>query len=399
MSATSVLIVTPRWTRDGGIATHVVASATALAEHGVTVKVAAARIEIDRPIPGIDLLHSPQLFNTALSPAQRLGEAASVRPSVIHTHQFDDPDVVAFMRQSAPVLISVHGYTACTSGVHYFRPGHECTRPHGPGCVPHLAIRSCVHARHLRTLPASYERVGRSLQALGRADLVVSYSSAIDRHLAANGLARRAVVPLFPTMSAHAGSGHPDRRRVLFAGRIVEPKGVGVLIRAIRNVDADLVVCGDGWRLDAMRKLADRLGVADRVRFTGWLPGEQLAREFAEASVVAIPSVWPEPFGLVGIEAFAAGRPVVASLTGGIGDWLEDGVNGLGVKPGDTRALARALAQLLADPERQRSMGAAGREAVAARFTPEHHVAALLDAYRAARSTWQLAPPALAAAG
>lgn len=388
MSATSVLLVTPRWTKDGGIATHVVASATALAEHGIAVKVAAARIEIDRPVPGIDLLHSPELSNTALSPAQRLGKAASVRPSVIHTHQFDDPDVVAFMRQSAPVLISVHGYTACTSGVHYFQPGHECGRPHGPGCVPHLAIRSCVHARHLRTLPASYKRVGRSLQALGDADLVVSYSSAIDRHLAANGLARRAIVPLFPTMAAHAGSGRPAnrpaRRRVLFAGRVVEPKGVGVLIRAIRNVDADLVVCGDGWRLDAMRKLAERLGVSDRVRFTGWLGGEQLAREFAEASIVAIPSVWPEPFGLVGIEAFAAGRPVVASLTGGIGDWLEDGVNGLGVKPGDPLTLARALAQLLADPERQRSFGAAGKETVLARFTAEHHVTALLDAYRGA---------------
>lgn len=399
MSTTSVLLVTPRWTRDGGIATHVVASATALAEHGVAVDVAAARIESERPIPGVNLWHSPELFNTVLGPAQRLGEAASVRPSVIHTHQFDDPDVIAFMRQSAPVLISVHGYTACTSGVHYFRPGHECARPHGPGCVPHLAIRSCVHARHLRTLPASYKRVGRSLQALGRADLVVSYSSAIDRHLAANGLARRAVVPLFPTMSAHTGSGQPARQRVLFAGRVVEPKGVGVLIRAIRHVDADLVVCGDGWRLDAMRALADRLGVCNRVRFTGWLPGEQLARELAEASVVAIPSVWPEPFGLVGIEAFAAGRPVVASLTGGVGDWLKDGVNGLGVKPGDPRALANALAQLLADPELQRSLGAAGKETVRARFTPERHVAALLDAYRSARSTWQLAPPALAAAG
>ena len=54
-----------------------------------------------------------------------------------------------------------------------------------------------------------------------------------------------------------------------------------------------------------------------------------------------MPSLWPEPFGLVGIEALAAGRPVVASATGGIGDWLEDGVGGLMVPPGDPGALAR----------------------------------------------------------
>jgi len=164
---------------------------------------------------------------------------------------------------------------------------------------------------------------------------------------------------------------------------------VEVLIRAARTVDAEFVICGDGWRLDAMRRLARRLGVAERVCFKGWLGADELAHELAEASVVAMPSVWPEPFGLVGIEALAAGRPVVASSTGGVGDWLEDGVSGRCVRPGDAPALARALNELLADPALQRTMGAAGREMVAARFSPEQHVAALLEAYRAARSTWE----------
>jgi glycosyltransferase involved in cell wall biosynthesis len=101
-----------------------------------------------------------------------------------------------------------------------------------------------------------------------------------------------------------------------------------------------------------------------------------------------MPSLWPEPFGLVGIEAHAAGRPVVASATGGVADWLEDGISGLCVKPGDKGALAAALNELLADPQRQQTMGAAGRRTVAARFSRQQHVAALLDAYRSARATW-----------
>jgi glycosyltransferase involved in cell wall biosynthesis len=194
---------------------------------------------------------------------------------------------------------------------------------------------------------------------------------------------------LFPTLPAAVGSGHAGRRRVVFAGRIVAPKGVRVLIRAAREVDAEFVICGDGWRLQEMRRLAQRLGIGERVRFTGWLGGDALARELAEASIVALPSVWPEPFGLVGIEAFAVGRPVVASSTGGIVDWLQDGVNGLAVEPGDSDALARALSELLADPARQQEMGEAGRAMASERYSPERHVAALLEAYRAARRDWE----------
>lgn len=385
----SVLLTTPRWIRDGGVATHVMAGAQVLARGGVNVHVLAARIESGEPVSGVTLHHSPELLNTRASPDVRLGDALSSTPTVAHLHDFDDPAIVAFIRMRAPVVISAHGYTACTSGVYYFRPGQECTRSHGLGCVPNLLARGCAHTRDPRWLPSAYRRTTEGVEALMRADLAVSYSSSIDRHLSANGVARRRVIPLFSTMAPRTGSGHDARRRVVFAGRIVAAKGVRVLVRAARAVDAEFVICGDGWQLDATRRLARRLGVNERVCFRGWLGAEELAHELAEASVVVVPSIWPEPFGLVGIEAMAAGRPVVASSTGGIVDWLEDGVNGLCVTPGDAPALARALNELLADPARQRAMGEAGRAIVAARFSAEHHVDALLEAYRTARARWR----------
>lgn len=397
LTGDSVLIVTPRWVRDGGVATHAMASAAALAGHGLSVHVLTARAEARQPVAGVTVHHSPELLSRRVPPAARLGDALAIDPEVIHLHQFEDPDVVAFMRLSAPVLISVHGYSACTSGAHYFRPGQECARAHGVGCVPNLLVRGCAHTRDPRALPPSYRAATRSVRALHQADLALSYSSAVDRHLAANGVARRRTIPLFATVAAARGSGHETRRRVLFAGRVVPAKGVGVLIRCARTVDAEFVICGDGFGLRSMRGLARRLGVLDRVRFTGWLEPHVLARELAQASIVAIPSLWPEPFGLVGIEALAAGRPVVASATGGIGDWLTDGEQGLLVEPGDVRALAKALEELLADPTRQRVMGAAGQEMVAARFSTERHVQALLDAYRVARAEWESSRPATAA--
>lgn len=368
-----------------------IASAAALAAHGLDVHILAARLEFNEPISGVTLHHAPRLYDTQAPPEARIGDAHSLVASVIHLHQFEDPDVLSFMRAAAPVLISVHGYTACTSGVHYFRPGQECNRAHGAGCVPNLLLRGCAHARNPASLPAAYRRAGAGLRAIRGADLAISYSSVIDRHLSVNGIERRAIAPLFATVEPRTAGGHSERRRVVFAGRIVGPKGVDVLIRAARRVEAEFVICGDGRLLPAMRKLARRLGVAERVDFRGWLSADELAVELAEASIVAMPSVWPEPAGLVGIEANAAGRPVVASATGGVGDWLADGVNGLCVRPGDPADLARALNELLADPARQRLMGAAGKRIVEERFSVDHHVAALIEAYRSARSSWESA--------
>jgi glycosyltransferase involved in cell wall biosynthesis len=388
-------MVTPRWARDGGVGAHVEASAGALAESGRRVTVLVARVENERVPAGVTICQSPGLFNAGASMQARFGEALSSEPGVIHLNQLDDPDVVKFLQRSAPVAISSHGYLACTSRVHYFRPGHECARAHGPGCIPNLAM--CAHKRNPRTLPTAYRTAGRALAALEQADLAISYSSAVDRHLAVNGLEQRRVVPYFPTVSVRAGSGHEGRRRVVFAGRIVTSKGIATLIRAAREVDGEFVVCGDGWQLPAMRKLARRLGVQDRIDFKGWLDPDGLAQEMAEASVVVVPSLWPEPFGIVGIEAFAAGRPVVASATGGIGDWLDDGVSGLSVAPGDAPALARALSELLDDPERQRAMGEAGRASVAERFSLARHVEAIAEAYQAARENWESRRPSTAA--
>jgi glycosyltransferase involved in cell wall biosynthesis len=392
VTLSEVLIVTPRWARDGGVGAHVQASGALLARQGLQVHVLAAQVEAGEPVGGLTVHHSPELFDAGSPMEKRLGGARSLLPTVTHLHQVDDPQIVEFMRQTAPVVISAHGYTACTAGVYYFSPGEECTRSHGLGCVPNLLARGCSHASHrktIATLPGKYRRATGGLDALRRADLAVSYSSSVDRHLAANGIARRTVVPYFPTMATRPGSGHGTRRRVVFAGRIVLAKGIDVLIRAARRVDAEFVICGEGRRLQDMRDLARELGVAERVSFKGWLDAERLADEFANASLVVIPSVWPEPFGLVGIEALAAGRPAVASATGGVGDWLEDGVAGLCVPPGDEGELARALNELLADPDRQQTMGTAGRRLVAERFSPERHVTALLNGYRAARSGWE----------
>ena len=305
-----VLLVTPRWRRDGGVATHVMTSAAALAANGVEVHVLAAMIELDERAPGIAFHHSPDLFDGAKTPQQRIGDALSCLPRVVHFHQFEDPDVASHIQQSAPLIVSVHGYSACTSAVHYFRPGQECERPHGAGCVPNLLARGCAHTRNPSWLPGSFRRATRSVKLLRQADVVISYSSLIDRHLLTNQVYRRARAPLFGTLPpAAVAVGNEQRRRVVFAGRVVRPKGVHVLLRAARMLDAELLICGDGRDLDSMRSLAHRLGVDDRVSFKGWLTPQALADELAQASVVAIPSLGRSRSGWSASRRWRSARP------------------------------------------------------------------------------------------
>ena len=146
--------------------------------------------------------------------------------------------------------------------------------------------------------------------------------------------------------------------RVLFVGRLVERKGVQHLIAAVarlrhgRNVELNVV--GDGPYRPRLEALAGELGVAEAVHFHGFVPREELSRQFADSDVFVLPAVVDakgdvEGLGVVLIEALRYGTPVIASAAGGIVDIVRDGETGLLVPPGNEGALAGAVARLQDD--------------------------------------------------
>ena len=311
-------------------------------------------------------------------------------PDFVHLHDYADPDVVAIVRRVAPAVLSAHAYPGCAPNTHYFTPGAECDRPHGPGCVANMALRGCPHARDPRPVPRKYRQASRRMAAYARADGVVGHSAAVVRHLTRNGFdAHR--VPLFTPMQSlrpQDGADGVDDRHVLFVGRVVPEKGLDVLLRSLGEAQATLTIVGNGFALAPARALAGELAISGRVRFAGWLAGDELTAAYRRSTVVAVPSLWPEPFGLVGLEAMAVARPVVASMTGGIVDWLESGITGLGVAPGDVQQLREALTTVLDDPALARTMGRAGRRSLDARFTARTHVEELEAVYTRAQLRW-----------
>ncbi len=173
-----------------------------------------------------------------------------------------------------------------------------------------------------------------------------------------------------------------DRPIVLSLGRLVPWKGQDLFLRALRHVaDAMPEVLGvvagapETYSLDfepALHALADELRLGDTVRFTGPVADPTVA--LAAADVLAHTSVLPEPFGLVMLEAMAVGRPVVTPAAGGGLEIVAHGETGLHYMPGDEKALAQVLLELLRDPALAGRMGAAGRERVAACFTLDQFV-------------------------
>ena len=170
----------------------------------------------------------------------------------------------------------------------------------------------------------------------------------------------------------------------LFVGRLVPYKGLEVLVEAVSRLpDAEVVIVGEGPLLASLTKLVTKLGIEGRIHFKGPMVGAQVAEHMARARALVLPSVdASETFGLVQLEAMAAGVPVIAAdLPTGVREVGEPGRTCLLVPPSDPEALGQALQDLLNDRDRARRMGAAGRLRFEERYTRELMMDRLLNWY------------------
>jgi glycosyltransferase involved in cell wall biosynthesis len=144
---------------------------------------------------------------------------------------------------------------------------------------------------------------------------------------------------------------------VMFAGALTPHKGIDTLLDAWTGVDAAVPLVLVGLRgPDTPRHFPKDVTVVENV------PHKDVLRAWRYCSVAVVPSRWPEPIGMVALEAMAAGRAVVASAAGGLVDLIQEGITGLLVPPGDAVALRASITRLLVDPAQRSAMGAAGRE-------------------------------------
>lgn len=310
------------------------------------------------------------------------------RPHIVHIHNtfpLLSPSVVAACSDaSVPIVATLHNYLqVCPSGT-LFRDGRVCT-----DCtqrVPLPAVRhGCYRDSRVATLPLTVNLVLNrrrwwsgvaSFFCISDAQRAVLIQAGMPAHLLA---VKRNFVE--DTHQRRTGAG----RHVLYLGRMSEEKGLRVLMAAWDRITArgglgmPLVLGGTGPLAHEVARWA--LG-RDDVRCVGLQTKEQCAALTAAAATIVAPSSWMESFGLVVVEAMAAGVPAVAAGHGAFTELICDGVSGLLHRPGDPASLAERLQRIVADPERNRAMGGAARGDYEAGFTPAEGLRALVAGYR-----------------
>jgi glycosyltransferase involved in cell wall biosynthesis len=281
-------------------------------------------------------------------------EVRRVRPDIVHTHLFD-ADLVGVL-------------TARALGVRY--------------CC------STIHSFSFFSTPLHRWRYRWILGPLARRFFPVSRALA-DFLVRTCGLppSRVRVIPNGIDTAGFAHTGSPPLRSgdgptVGVLTRLDARKGLPYLIEAVGQLRRDLpgirlLIGGDGEERPALERHVGRLDLAGRVAFTGAVP--EPARFYRDLDLFVLPSL-DEAFGLVLLEAMAAGLPVVGTRVGGVPEILEDGSQGLLVSPADSRALAEAILALWRDPERRREMADRAR-AQARRFDIRRSARELQAAY------------------
>lgn len=361
----------------GGIEADVRAAAAGLGERGHACHLLAFDPDVDADFCAP--FHSVEV--AVARHADTLARAtAELRPDVVYLHKVEDASRLHLGRLGPPVVRFVHDHDLYCMRRHRYLPVtlSLCTRPADVvGC---LRCGGFVERARGGPLPFRWRPVTarlHDLDATAALARVLVASRFMATELQRNGLPDSLVrvVPL-GVPDAELPPPPPTAGRIACVGQVLRTKGLDLLLQALAllppSVTVDVV--GDGPQRPEFEALSDRLGLGPRVTWHGRLPAAAVATIMSDAAIVALPARWPEPFGLVGVEAMRASRPVVAFDVGGIREWLDPERTGLLAAPGSAPSLAAALDRLTSRPEVARSMGNMGRAAFDRTFRMDRYL-------------------------
>jgi glycosyltransferase involved in cell wall biosynthesis len=312
------------------------------------------------------------------------------RPDVILSNGLSDCHLEERLHGVAPTVFVAHNYHGtCISGTKCWSMPRRspCSRTFGPACLAYYYPRRCGGLSPV-SMMRLYGQARTRLQSLKACRRLVVLSRHMHAEYVRHGFDRErvAIVPFGPDPTGEVPSDTPKGAtevRLAFVGRLERLKGADLLVEALVAVNqrlarpVTLTVMGEGSERAEVQRLAAEIerrhsGIA--VTFTGWLsPADRDARLKA-TDLLVVPSVWPEPFGLVGLDAALLGVPAVAFDVGGVRDWMVDGVTGRIARatPPSSDALADAIVDVVAEPSRLAAYQAACRRHALARSPALH---------------------------
>jgi len=333
------------------------------------------------------LISLPDMFEPQL--VKSLDDIDQSQCKLLHIH---DGKILEGVNNQCPVVYTLHNHNLyCPSGSKYFpTQGIVCDRKMTVlGCTWGHLIDGCGSRRPKRIVD-DLSRAYSELEAIKRLGIIaIANSDYVRSQLILNGLPASQVVTVKCGIAAPQSQHIPldqsthDQQHILFVGRIVPEKGLDWLLKTIPLLDPriHLDIAGEGWAMPQVRQLAEDLCLSDRITWHGWCQKEKLEDLYRKSFAVIFPSVWPEPAGLVTLEAYVRFRPVIASNVGGIPEHIQDGKTGILVEPNNAEQLATAIMDLANNFDKAREIGIAGNALFYSEFTLEIHAQRLQEIY------------------
>jgi glycosyltransferase involved in cell wall biosynthesis len=312
------------------------------------------------------------------------------RPEVVHVHNtfplLSAAVLYACRDAQVPVVATIHNYgLACANGM-FFRRGavcHDCTH----GLRVRAVVHGCYRGSRAATVPVA---LAQGLHQQAWRSLVSAYIfiSASQRDLHREiGLAPSRVFVRYNLIPRPSRPRMARTPTVIYAGRLHEAKGVRLLMAGWDRYQTNsgepglnLVIAGGGPPLED--EVAAWASARPSVEMVGTVSPDQCTELISRARAVLLPSAWEETFGLVAVEAMAAGVPPIAAGHGSFTELITSGVDGVLFNPGDPAALALAIADVEKNPEQYEVYGDQARKTYEQRFDPRRSVEELLEIYR-----------------
>jgi glycosyltransferase involved in cell wall biosynthesis len=387
-----ILIATTHRNIVGGVEKYLQAIIPALAVHAHEI----ALVFESSFDPTLESIDPPELNLIAWSlresgSEQILQSLGAWKPDIVFSNGLEAADFQTALLDRYPTVLYAHNYVGtCATGqkCHAFPAPRPCTRQFGPACLVLHYPRRCGGLNPV-TMWKMFHRSAEMNRHLPKYEAVLVASRHMRDEFRKHGVTDDRIHLVSLPNRQIAEQSHVRKAangRLLFIGRLTKLKGVGHLLRAIPiaarklGTSLALTIAGDGPERENLQALARELRVA--AHFVGWIQGSKITDLMQASDLLAVPSLWPEPFGLVGIEAGACGLPAVAYRVGGIPDWLSAGESGE-LAPGDpptVQGLADAIVRALADPSHYGLLSRGAFE-VASRFTLERHVSRLEEIF------------------
>ena len=312
------------------------------------------------------------------------------QPDAIYIHKMSDGGVLqALVKSGVPIARMVHDHDLyCMRSYKYFPLTRTiCTRGAGLHCIfPCGATLARNRNGGWPVKWVSYLARKKEIALNRRFDRMIVATDYMRQELLRNGFDPRRIEIHAPVPRAEENAptaSFSERNLIIYSGQVIRGKGVDVLLESLARVRApfECLIFGDGNHRGYCEELTRRLGLSDRVRFQGYVAPVELQKYYEDASLAVVSSVWPEPFGAVGLEAMRHGLPVVAFAAGGINEWLFDGQNGFLVPWMDRARFAERVGQLLIDKTLGRQMGARGRQLLRDKFNFDQYISGLEDMF------------------